>query len=172
HRLEAEGVLELEATGVAHGRSIPYLPILDLVRRFLDLAEGMAPDEVRRRVAERLEGLGVEGEEPVLLLTHFLGLPVPEEFLTRLAGAQLKERTFGVLREILLRTSRNRPVALVVENLHWVDATSEEFLRHLAQALPGHPFLLLLSTRPEYSADWLPQPLAATIAVGGLGPDD
>ncbi|MGH7322717.1 MAG: AAA family ATPase, partial [Candidatus Rokuibacteriota bacterium] len=171
HRLEAEGALELEATGVAHGRSIPYLPILELLRRSLDLAEGMAPDEVRQRVVERLGVASIEGEEPVLLLLHFLGLPVPQEFLTRLAGAQLKERTFRALSALWLRASTAQPVVLVVENLHWLDFSSEEFLQHLARALPGHRLLMLLSTRPEYQADWLAPPLADRVAVAGLEPD-
>jgi class 3 adenylate cyclase/tetratricopeptide (TPR) repeat protein len=172
HRLEAEGAQELEATGVAHGRSIPYLPILELVRRDLGLTEGMTPDDVRQRVAERLRELGLADEEPLLLLLHFLNLPVPQEFLTRLAGAQLRERTFRTLAALWLRASATRPVVLVVENVHWLDSSSEEFLQHLSRALAGHRVLLLLSTRPGYQADWLQPPLADTVAVAGLPPDE
>ncbi len=88
-------VLELETTCVSYGRSMAYRPIVDLLRRYLGLTEGVAGDEIRSRVAEQLQFLGLEGEEPVILLAHFLGVSAPPEFLNRLSGPQLKERTLG-----------------------------------------------------------------------------
>ena len=43
---------------------MPYRPILELLRRYLDLADGLSPEEIARRVADRLQELDVEGEEP------------------------------------------------------------------------------------------------------------
>ena len=64
------------------------------------------------------------------------------------------------------------PVILIVENMHWVDTASEEFLAHLARGLRGHPILLVLTTRAGYTAPWLAPPLAETITVEGLGTAD
>src|SRR5207247_4474781 len=47
-----------------------------------------------------------------------------------------------------------------------------EFLAHLARGLRGHPILLVLTTRPGYTAPWLAPPLAETITVEGLGTAD
>jgi len=119
-----------------------------LLRRYLDLTEGTSADEVKSRIAERLQDLGVDGEEPAVLLAHFAGVFAPPEFVNRLSGAELKERTFAVLREILLRASLSAPVILLIENVHWLDASSAEFLAQLAARLSGYRVLLLLSTRP------------------------
>ncbi len=166
--LEGLGVLELDATCVSYGRSIPYYPILGLLRRHLGPTEGMTGAQIRRSVTEQLQLLGLEGEERALLLAHFLGVSAPKEFLDRLSIAQLKERTFGALLDVFLRVSESAPAVLVVENLHWVDASSEEFLAQLAQGLSGHRLLLVLSARPGLTAPWLTPPMAETITLEGL----
>jgi class 3 adenylate cyclase/tetratricopeptide (TPR) repeat protein len=172
HRIEPAGPLELEATCVSHGRGTPFHPVLEIVRRALGVMEDTSEAVIRKTVAERLQSLGIEGEELPTLLVHFLGLAVPTEFLARLSGAQLRERTFAVLRDMLLRASREAAVVLVVENLHWIDASSEEFLQSLVAALPEHRVLLLLSARPGYVASWLPQSHTDTILLEGLGVDE
>ena len=171
-RLDSAGALELEATCVSYSRSMAYRPILELLRRYLGLSDGITREELLGRVAEQLQFLGLEGEERSVLLAHFLGVSAPQEFLNRLSGPQLKERTFGALREVFLRASETAPLILIVENLHWIDTASEEFLAHLAGGLPGQRVLLVLTTRPGYAAPWLAPPLAETITLAGLGAGD
>jgi class 3 adenylate cyclase/tetratricopeptide (TPR) repeat protein len=148
--LEEYGVIELETTCASYGHAIPYRPILELLRRYLDLAESMSAEEVKRRIAERLQDLGLEGDEPAILLAHFAGAFAPPEFVNRLSGAQLKERTFAVLRDVFLRASQSAAIVLLIENVHWLDASSVEFLARLSVSLRGHRIFLLLSTRPGF----------------------
>src|SRR5437870_1816345 len=171
-RLDAAGALELETTCVSYGRSMAYRPIVEVLRRYVGLSDGISGEEIRRRVVQQLQLLGLEGEERAILLAHFLGVTAPPEFLNRLSGPQLKERTLGVLRDVFLRASELAPLILIVENIHWIDTASEEFLAHLAARLPGHRVLLVLTTRPGYAAPWLAPPLAETITVEGLGAGD
>jgi len=170
--LDGAGIVELEATCASYYRSMAYRPISELLRRHLALSEGVDREDLRKRVAERLQALGLDGEDRAVLVSHFLGVSAPPEFLNRVSGAQLKERTLGVLRDLFLRTSASALVLLVVENVHWLDASSEEFLAHLARGLPGHRVLLILSTRPGYAAPWLDPALAETIRVEGLHAGD
>src|SRR5262245_25543444 len=74
HRTEAEGGLELGTTCASYGRSMAYRPIVELLRRYLGLAEGSSGEEIRSRVAEQLQFLGLAGEERSILLAHFLGV--------------------------------------------------------------------------------------------------
>src|SRR5262245_4081080 len=113
--IETTGSLTLEASCVAYGRDIPYRPILELVRAYLGLLEEMTEDEVRRRAEKGLLELGIEGEEPATLLGHFLGAPAPTAFLSRL-GAQIKGRTFAMLRDFFIAASESAALVLVVEN--------------------------------------------------------
>jgi len=171
HRLEGSGVLELETTCASYGRLTPYRPILEVLRRYLDLTEGMSADEVRSRIAERLQDLGLDGTEPAVLLAHFAGVFAPPEFINRLSGAELKERTFAVLREVFLRASRSASVVLLIENVHWLDTSSAEFLTRLAARLSGHRVLLILSTRPG-DQPWANLVVTETITLEGLGTEE
>jgi class 3 adenylate cyclase/tetratricopeptide (TPR) repeat protein len=170
--LDVKGSQVLEATCASYGRSMAYRPIVDLLRNYLGLFEGVAADEIRTRLVEQHQFLGLEGEEQVTLLAHFLGVSAPPEFLDRLSGPQLKERTFGAVRDVLLRVSELGPLTLIVENMHWIDTASEEFLARLAVSLPGHRIMLMLTTRPGYAAPWLPPALAETLTLEGLGAAD
>ena len=69
---------------------------------------------------------------------------------------------------MLLRASEAQPIVLVVENVHWIDSSSDELLKHLAAGLPGHRLLLILTSRLDHEVPWLAPPLSETIAVEGL----
>ena len=170
--LDGTGAVELETTCVSYGRSMAYRPIVELLRRYFGLPDGIDADELRQRIADQLQFLGIDGEEPTVLLAHFLGLSALPESLSRLSGPQLKERTLGVLRDVLLRASEANPLVVIVENMHWVDSASEEFLAYLAGSLSGRRLMLILTSRPGYAASWLASPLAETISVEGLHASD
>src|SRR4029077_7921790 len=129
--LDGTGAVEVETTCVSHGRAIPYYPILGLVRDSLGLADDPTADTIRRAVDERLTALGLPGDERAVLLAHFLGASAPRDVLERLTGEQLKARTLAVLCDLVLRGSARAPLVVIVENLHWIDASSEEFLAQL-----------------------------------------
>jgi class 3 adenylate cyclase/tetratricopeptide (TPR) repeat protein len=170
--LEVEIVQVLEATCASYGRTMAYRPVVDLLRRYLGLFEGIVADEIRSRVAKQHQFLGLEGEERNTLLAHFLGVSAPPEFLNRLSGPQLKARTLDAVRDVFVRASEMEPLILIVENMHWVDTASEEFLTYLAADLPGHRVLLVLTTRPGYAPSWLAQPRVETLTLEGLGSAD
>jgi class 3 adenylate cyclase/tetratricopeptide (TPR) repeat protein len=171
-RLDGSGAVELETTCASYGQAMAYRPIVEVLRRYLDLRDGVTGEEIRNRVAEQLRFLGFEGDEPAILLAYFLGVSAPPEFLSRVSGPLLKERTLRTIRDVFLRMSDAGPVILIVENMHWVDTASEELLAYLAGGLPGHPILLLLTTRPGYAPPWLAAPQAETITVEGLSEGD
>src|SRR6185295_4785099 len=170
--LETDPIQVLEATCASYGRSMAYRPIVDLLRRGLGLFEGVDADEIRSRVARQHQFLRLDGEERNVLVAHFLGVSAPQDFLNRLTGPQLKDKTFAAVRDLLLGMSELEPLVLIVENMHWVDTASDEFLAGLATSLPGRRVLLVLTTRPGYTAPWLTPPLTEVVTLEGLGAGD
>jgi class 3 adenylate cyclase/tetratricopeptide (TPR) repeat protein len=157
----------VEASCLSYGGSIPYHPILELLRRYLGIDEAAAEPDKAERIRHRLAALGLDTTESVDLLGHFLGVAVTPGFLGRLQAVQLKERTLALLHSLFLEASRPRPLLLIVENLHWIDASSAEFLRALCSGLGGHRVLLVGTARPATPEALLP-PAADTIALDGL----
>ena len=169
--LERDEILELDVTCASYGRATPFRPIVELLRTFLALSEGSTAAEVRTVIAERLADLGLEDEERATLLAHFLGISAPAEFVNRLSGNLLRERTFAAVRDVLLGVSGQVPVVVLVENVHWLDASSADFIAHMARHLAGYRVLLLLSTRPG-PLPWTELPEVETITISKLGAAD
>jgi predicted ATPase len=71
-----------------------------------------------------------------------------------------------------LHASRQRPLLLAVEDLHWIDPTSEEWLVALVERLAGTPLLLLLSYRAGYQPAWMGKSYATQLALQRLTADE
>ena len=102
------------------------------------------------------------GEEQLAELAHVLPAvrSVAED-----GGARAKGERFRLqraVRSLLERLARDRPMVLIVDDLHWADAASAELLAYLVRRPPRGPLLLALAHRPP-----LPEPLLAAIVDAG-----
>ena len=98
---------------------------------------------------------GLPLAEAVPLLAALLSLPLPADYppLT-MAPEQQKQQTLHALLTILLRIAAQQPVLFVMEDLHWVDPSTLEFLSLLVDQGPTARILALLTFRPDFSPPW------------------
>jgi predicted ATPase len=94
------------------------------------------------------------------------------EGLAMLSPETIKTRTFDTLRQMSLRGSRQRPLIFEVEDLHWIDKTSEDYLMSLMESLAGAPILLLGTYRPGYRPPWVEKSYATQVALRPLASRD
>ena len=87
--------------------------------------------------------------------------------LLALETATIKGRTFEALRKLMLAKA-SRPLLVVIEDAHWIDRTSEEFLTELVDEMPSVPVLLLATYRPGYNPPWLGKSFVTQIALRPL----
>jgi TOMM system kinase/cyclase fusion protein len=137
-------------------------PIEMLLEREL-IGSQTAPEHRREALESALGGLGLQGE--LDYLATLLGVShetpaVPPEVL--------RGRMLDAIVRVLLAKAEERPVALLVEDLHWSDPTTIELLGRLIEQLEGSVFLLLCTTRTEYSVPWGPRVLS--LPLGRLDP--
>jgi predicted ATPase len=71
-----------------------------------------------------------------------------------MSPAQQKQQTMHVLLTNLLRIAAQQPVLFIMEDLHWVDPTTLEFLTLLVDQGPTARILALLTFRPDFSPPW------------------
>jgi class 3 adenylate cyclase len=145
----------LEGRCLSYGSTIPYLPFLDLLRGVCSIAGTDAPERAAEKVRATLQTLGIDPGERAALLLRLLGLEEPDETVRALGGEVLAARTLDTLRQVWLRSSRRRPLVLVVEDVHWIDPASETCLAGLAEALGRASVLLVTSYRPGYRPSWI-----------------
>lgn len=171
-RLSRDEATWLTAPCLSYGSGIPYLPLVHMLRSAGGILETDPPEQVRQKVRENLHDLDLdpEGHEPFLL--RMLEFQEAIESLSHLEPQVIQNRTFSTLRRILFRASELRPVILEIEDLHWMDATSEGFVEDLVEDLAGARLLLLLTYRSGYKPGWMEKSYATQITMRRLSSKD
>jgi DNA-binding CsgD family transcriptional regulator/tetratricopeptide (TPR) repeat protein len=134
-----QGFLPLQGQCFPTDRSCPYAPLLDLLRTHLATSS-------REQVATDM-GLLAAALSP--LLPDLLPLASELPPLPSLAPEHEKRRLFATLAHLFLRQATQQPALLIVEDLHWSDQSSLDFLHYLARRCPASPLLVLLTYRSD-----------------------
>jgi class 3 adenylate cyclase/tetratricopeptide (TPR) repeat protein len=167
-------VTYLEGRCLSYGSAIPYVPILDIIRNNCGIAEADSPDVVAEKVRFALQEVEMDPRESLPYVMRLFGIDVGESVdrLAVLSPEAIKARTFEVLRQMCLRGSRRRPIVFVVEDLHWIDKTSEEYFTSLVESFAGSAIMLICSYRPRYLPPWMDQSYSMQITLQRLATDD
>jgi class 3 adenylate cyclase len=168
-RCRARGMHVYEGRAVAHGRNIPFLPILELFRAYFGITLEDDDRSAREKIAGRMVLLDQSFAEALPLLFDFLGVSDPQRPAPPLDPDARQRQLIGVIRQVIHSVSEEQPTVTMVEDLHWLDAASGEFLEHMVDARAGSRNLLLLNFRPEYRADWMQKSWYRQIPLTPLG---
>ena len=164
-----------EASPVIGWRCSPHYentslhPIRDFFERFLGFGPSDPPPVRFDRLVCHLAEYALDRPEVVPLFASLLSLP-PDERFPPLGLPSIREReaTFQAMCEWLRTYSERRPVLFVVEDLHWIDASTLEFLgRFLAEGQYDR-VLTLLTFRPEFQPSWPVVAHQTTLALNRL----
>ncbi len=101
-------------------------PVCGLLRQGCGSTKADGAAVITAKVRRYLADTQLSSEDDAPLLLQLLDVPVDGERLARFSPQERKARTFALLRHLALHDSQRQPLVLAVENLHWVDATSEE----------------------------------------------
>jgi transcriptional regulator with AAA-type ATPase domain/tetratricopeptide (TPR) repeat protein len=148
------GWLVLEAGAVPYGKTTPYLPVIDLLKAYCGIGDRDDQRAIREKLAGKLLALDPALEFALPAFLTLLDLPVDDRAWQALDPAGRRQRTLDALKRLLLRESQVQPLALVFEDLQWIDGETQALLGSLAESLPGVRLLLLGSYRPEYAHGW------------------
>ncbi len=130
-------------------------PIAEYFKRLLELDSESAPAAQFDRLAQHLDDHGMGQPEVVSLFAKLLFLPEDDRFpAAGLTPAREREETFRVLREWLRARARRQPVLFVVEDLHWIDASSLEFLAQFIGEGLNDQILSVFTFRPVFQPTW------------------
>jgi class 3 adenylate cyclase/DNA-binding SARP family transcriptional activator len=171
-RCRERGIFATVGSGVAHGRRVPLLPVIEMLRAYFGITADDDASAARAKVAGRLLPLDEAFREVLPVLFDFLGAPDPERPVPEQMAPEARERALlGAMRRVLHTATGDNPSLLVVEDLHWLDPGSEAFLADLVDALPGASALVVVTFRPEYQADWMRRSYYQQLALAPLESD-
>ena len=168
-RCRARGMSVYEGRAVAHGKNIPFLPILELFRAYYGITSEDDDRSAREKIAGRMVLLDLGFADALPLIFDFLGVSDPQRPAPRLDPDARQRQILAVMRKVIQSISEEQPTVTLVEDLHWLDDASAEFLAHMVDARAGSRNLLLLNFRPEYHADWMQKSWYRQIPLTPLG---
>lgn len=89
------------------------------------------------------------------ILCSWFAIPLGDTYQnSEISPLEQKEVLFNILEEWILSIDTQKKFMLIVEDLHWIDPTSLDFLSILISKISKQNYLLLLTARPEFEHDW------------------
>lgn len=168
-RCRSRGLPVYTGRAVAHGRNIPLLPILELFRAYFGIVAQDDDECAREKITRRTVLLEQQFAEALPLLFDFLDVSDPQHPAPRLDPAGRQRQLIAVMRQMIQSADEQLPTVTFIEDLHWIDAASADFLDHMVDAMAGSHRLLLVNFRPEYHADWMKMSWYRQIPLTPLG---
>jgi class 3 adenylate cyclase/tetratricopeptide (TPR) repeat protein len=170
-RCRARGINVLTGRAVAHGKNIPYLPMLEVFRGYYAISESDSAQAVREKIAGRLLLTHESLRELLPVVFEFFGVTDPEHAPPRMDPEAKLRQLFAVLRKEMREGKAANRLVTLVEDLHWMDAGSEAFLEQWVDAIAGSRSLLIVNFRPEYHPTWTAKSYYRQIPLAPLGPE-
>jgi len=145
-------VMRVETT--AQSTAIPYFLITALLREFVGGSHEATIAEVAARLPSVIASLGLDPQFDTTPLLALLDREADEVAFDKIDPLQRSHRLVQSLRPILLRYADLHPLILVMEDYHWLDASSVDVLNELFGEMDAVRLALLVTTRPERRPGW------------------
>jgi class 3 adenylate cyclase/tetratricopeptide (TPR) repeat protein len=181
------GWLVLEGASVSYGKATPYFPLIEMLRRYFQIADGDGSESIQARVMTHILELDKVLKDAIPPILSLLGA-LPDEVHPSAALAQFKDvvdaterylamdpqqrrrLTLDAVKRVLIRETQRQPLLIVFEDLHWIDNETQTFLDSLIESLPMTRIVLLVDYRPEYSHRWGDKTYYTQLRVDPLPP--
>ena len=144
-----------ELHGSAYHQNSAFHPVIELIERTVMFTD---TDSTEERVAKLARGLGYSGfptDEILLLIAELLGLTSPENLPPlALSPDARRKRILETLAVWPVALAQRQPMMMIVEDLHWYDASSLEAVGMVIEQVPAAPILFIATFRPEFEPPW------------------
>jgi adenylate cyclase len=171
-RCRERGIEVFEAQAQAHGQSIPFMPVLQMMRAYFDIGDH-DPDRIaREKIAGRALLLDPGFADDLPLVFDFLGVPDAERPAPQMSSEARQRALSRVVCRLLNAPNRRHTVVLAIEDLHWMDEGSNAMLAELVGSVEDTKTLALVNFRPEYALAWDRAPVYRGIVLEPLELED
>jgi len=149
-----EDITFIEGRCLSYSTNVAYHPIIDLLKATYEIHEGDSDDRIKEKVKRWLKEQGIDEASTLPFVLEMLSVKDSGIDALNLSPEARKDKTLEALRRIVLKGSEMRPMVVAVEDLHWVDRSSEEAFKDMLDAISGAQLLLIFTYRPEFVHTW------------------
>jgi adenylate cyclase len=169
----ARGRPVFEVRAQLYGSATPLQPVLELMRIFFfGISETDSPAAARARIAARLDQLGSGEPRDQALLSDFLGVPDAGDSMAQPLNAKARRTRLLTIMSALVKHNADEASVVLIEDLHWLDEASEEFVAALVDAVVSTKIMVVLNYRSSYRSPWTGLDNFREIEVGELSAAD
>jgi class 3 adenylate cyclase/tetratricopeptide (TPR) repeat protein len=149
-----EDVNFLEGRCLSYSRGVAYHPVIDILKSNFDIQEGEGDQEIREKVKKGLRLIGVDESSTFPYIFELLSVKDSGIDQISMSPEAKKDRINESIKRIVIEGSEMRPSIIAIEDLHWMDKSSEDAARDLLESIPGSKVLLIFTYRPEFVHTW------------------
>jgi len=133
---------------------VAYHPVIDILKSTFDIIEDDRDRDIKMKVKKGLGILGVDETSMQPYLLELLSVKDSGIYKIQMSSEEKKNRFNEALKRIVFKSSEIRPLVMAIEDLHWIDKSSEEVLKDLLDNISGMRVFLLFTYRPEFIHTW------------------
>ena len=148
------GCKVLEAYSVSHGKASAWLPVLELLKSYFEIADDDDDGRRSEKVEAKVRGPDSALAETLPYILSLLGIAGAGASLAMMDAQIRRRRTLEALKRIIIRESLKQLLVVIFEDLHWMDAETQELLDLLVDSVASARILMLVNYRPEYHHEW------------------
>jgi len=144
----------LEGRCLAYSRGVAYHPIIDCLKSTFDIREGDDDTQITDKVKRGLALIKLDETNTLPYLLELLSVKDSGIDSLSMSPEGHRDRTMEAITRLVLKGSESRPFIAAIEDLHWVDKSTEETLKLLLNSISGARVLLIFTYRPDYLHTW------------------
>jgi class 3 adenylate cyclase len=149
-----------------HGDSALY-PVIQHLSRAASFAAGDSPSARIEKLGALFTQRAASDAAAIPLLAELLSIPLPAPL--SLTPPPRKAAVIALLVDEIVHLGETDPVLLVLEDAHWIDATTLELMTRVADSIGEARLLALVSARPDFAPPWQARPHSTLLSLGRLG---
>jgi predicted ATPase/class 3 adenylate cyclase len=149
-----EDVTFMEGKCLSYSRGVTYYPIIDILKSSFEIQVGEEESNIREKVKNGLKAVGIKEASTLPFLLELLSVKesgIDEIFISPEA---MENKIIETLKRIIIKGADFRPLIMAVEDLHWIDKSSEDVLKEFLDTISGVRVFLIFTYRPDFTPTW------------------
>ncbi len=163
-----EDITFFEGKCLSYSSGDAYHPIIDILKSTFSIGEDDSDVEIIAKSSKALKFLGADEASTLPYLLELLSLKDSGIDAIQMSPEAKKERTIDALNKVVLKYSEFRPWVMAIEDLHWIDKSSEDSFKYLLENILDSKVFLIFTYRPEFVPTWGSRPYQSRINLNRL----
>ena len=149
-----EDVFILEGKCLSFARNTAYRPVIEILKAYFQIEDNDPDTAIQDKVANGLEAIEVDEASSLPYILDLIGVKNTGTDKLSMSPQGKKEQVIEIMSRIAVKGSEVRLLVLAIEDLHWIDKSSEDALKNLLESIPGARVLLIFTYRSEFVHTW------------------